>query len=56
MENHKLGLFATSTVHNHNAPVLDGAIPGVPSIEKITFHLVRFVLIQSSSVIMCVIA
>ncbi|XP_078446006.1 light-mediated development protein 1 / deetiolated1 (DET1) isoform X2 [Wolffia australiana] len=41
VENHQFGLFATSTVHNHNAPASDGALPGVPSIEKITFHLVR---------------
>ncbi|CAA7410958.1 unnamed protein product [Spirodela intermedia] len=41
VESHQFGLFATSTVQIHNAPALEGAIPGVPSIEKITFHLVR---------------
>ncbi|GER36735.1 light-mediated development protein DET1, partial [Striga asiatica] len=37
----KFGLFATSTAQILDAPAVGGAIPGVPSIEKITFHLVR---------------
>uniref|UniRef100_A0A1D1XKS6 Light-mediated development protein DET1 n=3 Tax=Anthurium amnicola TaxID=1678845 RepID=A0A1D1XKS6_9ARAE len=41
VESHQFGLFATSTVQIHDAPAIEGAIHGVPSIEKITFHLVR---------------
>lgn len=41
MENHQFGLFATSTAQSHDAPSAEGAVSGVPSIEKITFHLVR---------------
>ncbi|MQM00519.1 hypothetical protein Taro_033251 [Colocasia esculenta] len=41
VESHRFGLFATSTVQVHDAPATEGAIHGVPSIEKITFHLVR---------------
>ncbi|XP_072968239.1 light-mediated development protein DET1 isoform X3 [Typha angustifolia] len=41
MESHKFGLFATSTAQSHEAPDSEGAIHGVPSIEKITFYLVR---------------
>lgn len=41
MEGHQFGLFATSTVHFHDAPTTEGAIHGVPLIEKITFYLVR---------------
>ncbi|XP_051148931.1 light-mediated development protein DET1 isoform X2 [Andrographis paniculata] len=40
-EKNQYGLFATSTVQTHGAPAVGGAIPGIPSIEKITFHLVR---------------
>ncbi|BFG20625.1 hypothetical protein CerSpe_068990 [Prunus speciosa] len=40
MESNQFGLFATSTTQNHDAPV-GGAVQGVPSIEKITFHLLR---------------
>ncbi|CAA0836874.1 Light-mediated development protein DET1 [Striga hermonthica] len=40
-EKNKFGLFATSTAQILDAPAVGGAIPGVPSIEKITFHLVR---------------
>ncbi|XP_042408418.1 light-mediated development protein DET1-like isoform X3 [Zingiber officinale] len=36
LENHQFGLFATSTTQTH-----EGAIHGLPSIDKITFHLVR---------------
>lgn len=41
MENHQFGLFATSTAPSPDAPPLEGAIDRVPSLEKITFHLVR---------------
>lgn len=41
VENNQFGLFATSTSQIHDAPATEGAIHGVPSIEKITFHLVR---------------
>lgn len=42
LENHQFGLFATSTMQSHEVPALEGAIHGLPSIEKITFHLVRY--------------
>lgn len=41
MEDYQFGLFATSSAQSPDAPVTEGAISGVPSIEKITFHLVR---------------
>lgn len=41
MENNQFGLFATSTAQNHDAPATGGAVHGIPSIEKITFHLLR---------------
>jgi len=41
MESHQFGLFATSTAPSHNIPAPEGAVNGVPSIEKITFHLLR---------------
>ncbi|XP_030499339.1 light-mediated development protein DET1 isoform X2 [Cannabis sativa] len=41
MESNQYGLFATSTTQIHDAPAVGGAIQGVPSIEKITFHLLR---------------
>lgn len=41
MESNRFGLFATSTAQIHDAPAIEGAIQGVPSIEKITFHLLR---------------
>ncbi|XWS39637.1 hypothetical protein CRYUN_Cryun18bG0072100 [Craigia yunnanensis] len=41
MESNQFGIFATSTAQIQNAPAVDGAIQGVPSIEKITFHLLR---------------
>lgn len=44
MESNQFGLFATSTTQNHDAPV-GGAVQGVPSIEKITFHLLRFAIV-----------
>ncbi|CAI8589376.1 unnamed protein product [Vicia faba] len=37
----KFGLFATSTAQVLDAPADGGAVQGVPSIEKITFHLLR---------------
>ncbi|KAK3017367.1 hypothetical protein RJ639_005554, partial [Escallonia herrerae] len=41
LECNQFGLFATSTTQIHDAPAIGGAIQGVPSIEKITFHLLR---------------
>ncbi|KAM3330422.1 hypothetical protein ACQJBY_026976 [Aegilops geniculata] len=41
MECHQYGLFATSTAQSNDSSATDGAIHGVPSIEKITFYLVR---------------
>ncbi|GAV69101.1 Det1 domain-containing protein [Cephalotus follicularis] len=41
MESNQFGLFATSTSQIQDAPATGGAIQGVPSIEKITFHLLR---------------
>ncbi|EMS48296.1 hypothetical protein TRIUR3_35072 [Triticum urartu] len=41
MECHQYGLFATSTARSNESSVTEGAIHGVPSIEKITFYLVR---------------
>lgn len=44
MESNQFGLFATSTAQIHDAPPTGGAIQGVPSVEKITFHLLRCVI------------
>ena len=41
-ETNQFGLFATSTAQIYDAPATGGAIQGVPSIEKITFHLLRY--------------
>ncbi|XP_008654604.1 light-mediated development protein DET1 isoform X2 [Zea mays] len=41
MECHRFGLFATSTAQSNESTATEGAIHGVPLIEKITFHLVR---------------
>ncbi|XP_023526408.1 light-mediated development protein DET1-like isoform X2 [Cucurbita pepo subsp. pepo] len=41
MESNRFGIFATSTAQIQDAPAVGGAVPGVPSIEKITFHLLR---------------
>ncbi|KAL0547937.1 hypothetical protein IC582_012376 [Cucumis melo] len=41
MESNRFGLFATSTSQIQDASAVGGAVPGVPSIEKITFHLLR---------------
>lgn len=41
VENNQFGLFATATAQIHDAPAIGGAIQGVPSIEKITLHLLR---------------
>ncbi|KAG2597852.1 hypothetical protein PVAP13_5KG244107 [Panicum virgatum] len=41
MECHQFGLFATSTAQSNDSTAAEGAIHGVPSIEKITFYLVR---------------
>ncbi|KAL8235050.1 hypothetical protein R6Q59_021150 [Mikania micrantha] len=40
-ETNQFGIFATSTTQICDAPATGGAIQGVPSIEKITFHLLR---------------
>ncbi|KAG6384856.1 hypothetical protein SASPL_153675 [Salvia splendens] len=40
-EKNQYGIFATSTAQIHDAPAVGGAIQGIPSIEKITFHLIR---------------
>lgn len=40
-EKNQFGIFATSSAQIHDAPAVGGAVQGVPSIEKITFHLVR---------------
>ncbi|XP_073033687.1 light-mediated development protein DET1 isoform X2 [Primulina eburnea] len=40
-ERNQFGIFATSSAQIHDAPAVGGAVQGVPSIEKITFHLVR---------------
>lgn len=42
IESNRFGLFATSTPQVHDAPAIGGAVQGVPSIEKITFHLLRY--------------
>ncbi|KAI9078754.1 hypothetical protein K1719_039212 [Acacia pycnantha] len=41
MESNQFGIFATSTAQIHDAPAVGGAVQGIPSIEKITFHLLR---------------
>ncbi|KAG6489349.1 hypothetical protein ZIOFF_050618 [Zingiber officinale] len=42
LENHQFGLFATTTqTQIHELASIDGTVLGFPSIEKITFHLVR---------------
>ncbi|KAJ8749729.1 hypothetical protein K2173_012280 [Erythroxylum novogranatense] len=41
IEGNQFGLFATSTAQIHDSPPTEGAIQGVPFIEKITFHLLR---------------
>ncbi|CAI9783415.1 unnamed protein product [Fraxinus pennsylvanica] len=41
IEGKQFGIFATSTAQIHDAPAVGGAIQGIPSIEKITFHLLR---------------
>ena len=43
IESNQFGLFATSTAQSHDTPAAEGAIQGVPYIEKITFHLLRCV-------------
>ncbi|CAI9098967.1 OLC1v1035707C3 [Oldenlandia corymbosa var. corymbosa] len=41
MESNQFGLFATSTTSIQGAPAVGDAVQGVPSVEKITFHLLR---------------
>eukprot|EP00257_Ricinus_communis_P016591 XP_015574807.1 light-mediated development protein DET1 isoform X1 [Ricinus communis] len=41
VESSQFGVFATSTAQFHDTPAIGGAIQGVPSIERITFHLLR---------------
>lgn len=45
MESNQFGLFATSTATIHDAPAVGGAVQGVPSVEKITFHLLRYLFV-----------
>lgn len=45
VESNQFGIFATSTAQIQDAPAIGGAIQGVPSIEKITFHLLRYVIV-----------
>lgn len=45
MESNQFGLFSTSTAQIHDAPAVGGAVHGVPSIEKITFLLLRCLFI-----------
>ncbi|XP_020579236.1 light-mediated development protein DET1 [Phalaenopsis equestris] len=41
LEGLEVGLFATSTAPTHEVPATEGAVNGVPCIERIVFHLVR---------------
>ncbi|KAK9085208.1 hypothetical protein Sjap_025619 [Stephania japonica] len=41
VESNQFGIFASQTAQVYDAPATGGAVLGVPSIEKITFHLVR---------------
>ncbi|KAL9265388.1 Light-mediated development protein DET1-like protein [Drosera capensis] len=41
LERKQFGIFVTSTTQTHDAPATSGAVHGIPSIEMITFHLVR---------------
>ncbi|XP_073102572.1 light-mediated development protein DET1 isoform X2 [Elaeis guineensis] len=41
VQSHQFGLFATCTARCIDAPTTEGAIDEIPSIEKITFYLVR---------------
>ncbi|XP_030513873.1 light-mediated development protein DET1 isoform X1 [Rhodamnia argentea] len=40
-ESNQFGVFVTSTAPLHDAPSSGEAVPGIPSIDKITFHLLR---------------
>lgn len=44
LESNQFGVFVTSTAPLHDAPSSGEAVPGIPSIDKITFHLLRWVL------------
>lgn len=41
LESNQFGVFVTSTALLHDAPSSGEAVPGIPSIDKITFHLLR---------------
>ncbi|CAI0449605.1 unnamed protein product [Linum tenue] len=41
MEGNQFGIFATSTTQIQDTPAIGGAIQGVPSFERIAFHLLR---------------
>ncbi|PKI56848.1 hypothetical protein CRG98_022806 [Punica granatum] len=41
MESNQFGIFTSTTPPIHDAPAFEGAIPGVPLVEKITFYLIR---------------
>jgi len=47
IESNQYGIFATSTAPVSDVPATGGAIQGVPYIEKITFHLLRYVFLVS---------
>lgn len=49
LESNQFGLFATSTAtaQVQDAPSIIGAVHGIPSIEKITFHLLRCMILSS---------
>lgn len=48
VESYQFGLFATSTTPLHDTPASGEAIPGIPAMEKITFHLLRCVVLVLS--------
>jgi de-etiolated-1 len=51
MECNQFGLFATSTAQSNDSTATEGAIHRVPSIEKITFYLVRYYFLSQEECI-----
>lgn len=47
MEGNHYGIFATSTAPIYDTLATSGAFQGIPYIEKITFHLIRYVVLDS---------
>lgn len=45
VESYQFGLFATSTTPLQDTPALGEAVQGIPTVEKITFHLLRCVVL-----------